>query len=93
MRLPDVLFAGVGVDAKHGVSLLGAHAVGVRPTAPRARLLGRSLRIVAPARQAPIEIGFHQRRFRRALAMKLCQKLHRLTVAERGERTAGKSPG
>ena len=76
MRLPDVLLARAGTDPKHGIGLLGAHAVRAARAAPRPACSADSCVIVAPARQAPIEIGLHQRRFRRAFAMELCQQLH-----------------
>src|SRR5262245_63770175 len=92
MRLPDLLFARMGTQSEHGVGLLGAHALG--PVgAPPAGLcpLARSRAPLAPIGQAPVEIGFHDGGFWRALLVELGKKLHRLAIAERGQRAALKA--
>ena len=69
MRLPDVLLARVAADAEHGVGLLGGSCGCCAPRAAPERPPARSTSglSIAPARQAPIEIGLDHRGFRRAV--------------------------
>src|SRR5262245_38490057 len=88
MCLPDLLFARIRTQSEHGVGLLGAHALG--PVgAPPAGLypFARRRAPLAPVGQAPVEIGFHDGGFRRAFLVELGKELHRLAIAERGQRT------